>query len=97
VDDDEHDETEQPTYGLVMPFVVCVSNGGPFDDEAFVAGYECGMLSTRLDGGPNVLIFTAHTANVPQLDLIAMQRGYRMIQEPTDFDEWTGVTFERTS
>lgn len=25
-------------YGLIMPFVVCESRGGPYEDDPFVAG-----------------------------------------------------------
>lgn len=29
---------EEQEYDLVMPFVVCQSQGGPYDDDAFVGG-----------------------------------------------------------
>lgn len=93
MDDQDHEGTQ---YGLVMPFVVCSSQGGTLDDDAFVAGYECGMFSSRLQRREDVrIIATVRTVNVPQLDLIAMQHGYKMETDDTEFDEWTGVTFER--
>lgn len=85
------------TFGLVMPFVVCRSNGGPYDDEAFVAGVYCGSidqeLQTRSICGPQKYV---PTAVVPQLDLLAMHRGYEMSAEPWgDHPEWTLVSFWR--
>ncbi|WP_030186093.1 hypothetical protein [Streptomyces capuensis] len=84
---------EDATYELVMPFVLCQSNGGPYDDEAFAAGMACGQLWTELR------VLQAHGAtprpryvqpeHVPQLDLIAMHYGYTLkpgtIDEPSGF------------
>lgn len=95
-------------WGLVMPFAVCASNGGPYDDEAYVAGFEMGALQARLRaarhhglGLPEVVI---HRDNVPQADLIAMEVGARMIEGwPEDHGldnvtvaEWARLRFEWT-
>lgn len=89
---DEHE------FGLVMPFVVVASKGGPYDDEAYVAGYEAGnidLLLERKDDAKLLHGFPAHTANVPQIDLLAMQHGYTMIAEPSEnAPEWTFLSFE---
>lgn len=89
-------------YGLVMPFVVCKSQGGPFDDEPFVAGWRCGAVDCILfagqphardvETGRVVFTFQAHEAELPQLDLIAMRRGFTMTSEPRD-DGWVECTF----
>lgn len=80
-------------YGLVMPFVVVVSKGGPFDDFSFVAGFECGQVAAELQHlAPKSYSRTVHTANVPQLDLIAMNEGYAMRSEPTGVEGWSNVT-----
>lgn len=83
-------------YGLVMPFVVVKSKGGPLDDDAYVSGFECGRLDVRLAEceGPRVMT-TVHTVSIPQLDLIAMSHGWRMTAEPTEHYEWTFVEFEK--
>jgi hypothetical protein len=90
----------EPEYGLVMPFVVCKSQGGPFDDEAFSVGYSLGLLDGEL------ALLTAHSADpaprwvrssgMRQVDLIAMRHGYKMkySEDPAD-DEWTWVRFNR--
>ena len=80
-------------YGLVMPFVVCRSYGGPFDDGAFVAGFELGYISGLLEHHPAVVERYVRTANMPQLDLIAMHYGYLLESEPwAEYpDEWTWV------
>ena len=77
---DELDQPEGEGYSLVMPFVVTDSHGGPYADEPFVAGYECGRIDARLaaiaaaDG--DGFSATVHAANVPQLDLLAMHHGF---------------------
>ena len=37
-------EDDTGTYELLIPFVAVESNGGPFEDEAFVAGFQLGRL-----------------------------------------------------
>lgn len=94
----------EPGYGLVMPFVVCRSQGGPSDDDAFVAGFRCGTVDgllnltasacepgEKLDGA----VIMARHAELPQLDLIAMRRGFRMAVADTGDDEWVELTFTR--
>lgn len=94
------------TYGLVMPFVICEDQGGPFDGSGFVAGYVCGTLDKTLEALAASFHTTAGTATVqqyvdprviPQLDLIAMHHGFTIEHEPWDEhpDEWTLVTLTR--
>lgn len=97
--------SEEAEYGLVMPFVVVTSKDGPYDDEAYCAGWEMGALAARLAlceihglGPPEVVI---HRGNVPQADLIAMQHGMVVTEgwpEGTELDDetndqWARVTF----
>lgn len=82
-------------YGLVMPFVVCQSKGGPYDDDAFVAGYQAGSLSVTLSQpiDPGGMTVTVRTDLVPQVDLIAMHHQCVTASEPcTDADGWSFVT-----
>jgi hypothetical protein len=63
---------------LEMPFVACVSQGGAYDDESFVAGFEAGVFSATLAsvstyGG--VLDRWVRPHLVGQLELIAMRHG----------------------
>lgn len=90
---------DEPTYGLVMPFVVCASKGGPYDDEAFVAGAEYGQLHSLLALSPPSHEAYVRSKSVPQLDLLAMHFGYTFTAEPWDEhpDEWTKVAFTRTT
>ncbi len=62
-------------YELVMPFLPVVSRGGPYDDEAFAAGYRMGRLDGDLAQGVD------HPRPIgvgerEQADLIAMRHGY---------------------
>ncbi|HEV2928401.1 MAG TPA: hypothetical protein VGW74_06900 [Propionibacteriaceae bacterium] len=87
-------------YGLAMPFVVCRSKGGPYDDEAFVNGVRCGQVSEQLEVAaqgrksfhPD---WPVPPALVPQLDLLAMRYGYQMTSKPwADAPaEWVFVSF----
>lgn len=86
----------EPEFSLVMPFVVCASNGGPYEDVAFVAGYECGMVEAALQTAPATERRTVRSANLPQLDLIAMRLGFVMAITPWKNDpEWSLVTFTK--
>lgn len=86
-------------YTLAMPFVLCQSEGGPYDDAAFIAGATCGALIEEL----RVLRLTTATPHeryvnakyLPQIDLIAMSHGYTI--KPGELDEasgWQIVAFE---
>jgi len=84
--------TDRPDYELVMPFVIVKSQGGIYDDAAFVAGANCGQFMTELQA------LAAHRALphpryvrpevLPQYDLIAMRYGYQLRHE--DLDEASG-------
>lgn len=84
-------------YSLEMPFVVCKSQGGPYDDDAYVAGWEAKTISIQLDGLANItgatMVAVVHIENQPQIDLIAMKHGWTVEFEP--FDEvWVTATFQ---
>jgi len=89
------DESQEAEYRPVMPFVVCASAGGPYDDAAFVAGYEAGSLDAALRtirevGG--VIERWVNPNLVPQLDLIAMRHDQHLKQfETSDCGTWVRV------
>lgn len=86
------DETE---YDLVYPFVVCASNGGPYEDKAFVAGVRFGQIDEVLKAGVISYSVTVESALVPQLELLAMHRGCTVTPQPwSDDPYWTFATFE---
>lgn len=96
------DHTPEPAGAeLVMPFVVCRSNGGPFDDRSFTAGWWCGYIDTVLDSAPAEcprLVFPVGIpmAVAPQLDLVAMHRGFRLAETAEGDDEgFLFATFDR--
>jgi len=94
---------EQPAYELVMPFVVVTSKGGPYDDEAFTAGWQCAELDRDLAEaaalGATGLARTVRTQSVPQVDLIAMKHGFSARVEPWGEapDEWSVAGFTAVS
>lgn len=95
------DKPEGDEWGLVYPFIVCTSNGGPYDDAAFVAGFTAGRIDKVLthaagsDAERVELTFTVPSALVSQLELVAMARGFpSIVAVPWDEhpDAWTAVT-----
>jgi hypothetical protein len=89
----------QREWGLVMPYVVCQSQGGPYEDQSFVAGARFGgdMAELRAEK-PATWQSYVYPGMVPQYDLLAMEQGYTMTSEPWDEhpDEWVLVTFTRS-
>lgn len=91
-------DDDQPEYDLVMPFVACASNGGPYDDAAFTAGYQAGGLDKALEilaaAGASELRATVYTPLVPQLDLVAMRHGFQLDSGAcAEAEGWTFATF----
>jgi hypothetical protein len=81
MDDRERGEHGEPME-LVVPFVVCRSQGGPFEDEAFVAGFQAGALDATLKAAAGLEAsrvapgFPVRTALLPLVELLAMSRGF---------------------
>lgn len=90
---------EQPEgYELVMPFTVVISAGGPYEDAAFVAGFQAGVIYADLGQDMPAPGYWVPSALVTQLDLVAMRWGFKMYSEEWDQGpEWTHVWFRRTS
>lgn len=88
-DDDEFN------YDLVMPFLPVQSKGGPYDDDAFVAGYAMGLLDAELGGSVFDQGRAVNVENREQADLIAMRHGF--VAEFTDEDVpgWVCMTLRR--
>lgn len=87
--DSTHDDAATPA--ITLPFVVCVDGGnGPYDNEAFSAGFICGTVYTALLVGYPLGLdhggWLAPRATVPQLELIGMDRGYP-IMDVSDTDD----------
>lgn len=79
---------------LVMPFVSVSSVGGPYDDDAFAAGWQCGLIAANLEVAErlNVTELTwpfFRTALAKQVDLIAMRHGFvATIGASEEYPEW---------
>lgn len=91
---------EWPEHGLVMPFVACQSQGGPYDDQAFVAGFRLGRLDAELPMlaalGYASISRMEYSADVEQIDLIAMRHGYRIRNVGEAHDGWVDIDLDRT-
>lgn len=96
---DAADETE-PEYGLLYPFTVCTSKGGPYEDQAFVAGVQFGRVAAAMERQePLIGPVMVRSDLVPQIDLAAMHHGYTLSAEAWDEhpDEWSRATLTRGS
>lgn len=90
----------QQSYGLVMPFVCCQSEGGPYEDRAFVAGVRLGTTDAMLGNlRPARHSMLVEPELVDQFDLLAMKNGYRMnVDRASSVSEgWVAVEFIRAS
>lgn len=83
---------------LLLPLVVCASQGGRYDDEAFGAGVECGRIYAELGQCESI---GAHprprylpAGILTQVELIAMRYGYSVTTDKTA-GGWVRASFER--
>lgn len=96
------DTPEPDGYGLVMPFTVVKSADGPYDDEAFCAGYDCAKLWDELETcarfGATPQARHVKSGIIPQLDLIAMNHGFTVAfdDESAESHGWRLATFARS-
>lgn len=82
-----------------VPFVAVESLGGPYDDEAFSAGFQLGMLNMGffIDDFPDHFCMPMFRQSVRQADLIAMRHGWcTRVHEEVD-DQWVILSFFRSS
>jgi len=98
--DNGEEQTGDHEYGLVMPFVACKSQGGPYDDAGFVAGFACANVASQLESaGGATLSVQVRSDLLAQLDLIAMREGYRLVADSSDdsSSEWTLAIFQKSA
>lgn len=92
----DNEEEQSEHHELVMPFVVCESVGGAYDDVSFVAGWQCGELYQQMAHGVNPIMVTRYRNLLPQFDLMAMNHGYKMVVDEDYIDAlWVHVGFEK--
>jgi hypothetical protein len=88
VDHDNLDQPEPEALSLAVPFTVCASEGGPFDDAAFVGGFDCGVMHTEMRLlsriGATPAARWVKPAILDQLDLLAMDSGYTIKRGEAD-------------
>ncbi len=76
--------------GLVMPFVVCKSSGGIYDDDSFLAGMYFGRACVSMEE-EEIWMAAVPTVLIPQLDLLAMGSNATLTVEETDSEYWSFV------
>lgn len=96
---DPMDHPEAEGMELAFPFIACESEGGPYADDPFVAGYQAGRVDAALAAaavvGATTATYTVLTPLVAQLELIGMHHGYPHLQaeQASETPEWSFVTF----
>lgn len=89
-------DDEESGYEIVMPFLPVQSNGGPHDDDAYVAGYEMGLLDAQLGGTVYDQGRAIHTENRDQADLIAMRNGFTADFTDEEIPGWVCMSVRRS-
>lgn len=88
------EDNDETTYSPVMPFTCVTSKGGPYDDDAFTAGFAMGQLWETLADRSVIHAATIRSSCEEQADLIAMHHGYNVVVLGR-VDEWVMVEFMR--
>lgn len=98
---DQLDQPEEDGYQLVVPFIACKSHGGRYDDDSFVAGFQAGQIDQALKSGATagavrVWFPMVYATLREQLELIAMNRGYPLVEFALldGHEDWVDVTFK---
>lgn len=91
-------EDDHGAWGLVLPFKAVRSVGGPYDDEAFCAGYDVGRLHALMrTTSAQRLEELCRTVLLDQLDLCAMEAGWVIVsREPTLAPGWSYIELQRS-
>jgi len=95
----------ESNYELIMPFIATKSNGGSFEDGAYVAGWEMGRIDEELKH-VNHLSVVIHRENLPQANLVAMRHNCSIeekefyLEDETEnkedvIAEWAHVIFDK--
>lgn len=92
-----NDDEQEFGYDLVMPFLPVQSKGGPHDDNAYVAGYEMGLLDAQLSGSIFDQGRAVHVENREQADLIAMHHGYVAEFTDQEIEGWVCMKIRRAT
>ena len=90
---------QEGEYGFVMPFNVCTSKGGPYEDQSFVAGFQTGAIFAMLEaakavGAASTLPHPVYVELLDQLDLIGMQFGFELVADLAEDPDWRLVWFQ---
>lgn len=89
---------EDEHFELLMPFVVVESAGGPYNDEAFVAGWQMGSLDRDLltmDPRSQSVVIPMYSSCAAQVDLIAMKHGFTVTVLGNLDEQWATFRIER--
>ncbi|MBF9135304.1 hypothetical protein I0C86_41375 [Plantactinospora sp. S1510] len=99
----ELDQPESDRHECVLPFIVCRSANGPYEDDSFTAGFSCGAIDAELAalaavGGVQSRTYSVLPEVLPQLDLIGMRHRYPIMEAvvPEEHPDWAFVTFRRS-
>lgn len=92
-------DDEAVRWDLAVPFVACVSQGGPYDDNSFAAGVEVGMIHEQLKTVSSPHHLVARRMLWRQIDLVAMNAGWITValEGPDADSEWVELELTKPS
>lgn len=82
-------------YEMLMPFLSVQSKGGPYEDDAYAAGYAMGLLDAQLGGSVFDQGRAVRTADREQADLIAMRHGFMADFSDEEVEGWVCMSVRR--
>lgn len=82
-------------YETEVRFVCVDSQGGPFDERAFTAGWTCAVISRDLIDRDTQSYYLVYPELLPQLDLLAMRHGHHLVVLRGERPGFVPVTFRR--
>lgn len=88
-------DDEEPSYEMLMPFLPVQSKGGPYDDDAFAAGYQMGLLDAELGGSVFDQGRPVYAQLREQADLIAMRHGFIAEFSGEEVEGWVCMKIRR--
>ncbi len=102
--DESESFPDEVEYEEVMPLVVVKTQGGPYDDESFVAGWQAAQIEAalgyaELTRATAVGPWVAYPALHDQLDLVAMKKGFQITEfyVVEENPGWAFYTFSKPS
>jgi hypothetical protein len=78
---DASEDLETPQFNDDIPFVACETEGGPFEDESFIAGTQYGAVEMLTIMEIPIINALVDERLLAQIDLLAMGSSYSIVAD----------------